>query len=338
MSQLNTFWAHPRTRKLMSAALTILVATILSFLLIRAMPGDFLDLRATELVETQGIPYATAYKIAITQYNYDPNQPLWQQFLSYFGGLLQGNLGTSMTLRIPVSTVLLQALPWTLFLNLLALSLSFTIGTTLGLLLAWRRRSRVFASLMNGLAVVSQAIPDFLIGLLLLVFLGVRLRWFPLRGAYDISVNPGFHLAFMLSVLHHAMLPALAYTLSSVGGWMLSMRASATQVLNEDYLLVAQAKGLKSSRIFGRYLARNAIMPPVTQLAIAFASMISGSIFVEWMFAYPGIGYFFGYALGNRDFTLLQGILLVSTVTMVGANLLADAVYSWIDPRMRSSK
>lgn len=325
-----------RARKLLSALLTILVATVLSFVLIRAMPGNFLDLRASELVETQGIPYATAYKIAISQYNYDPNLPLWKQFVSYFGGLLQGNLGTSMTLRIPVSTVLLQALPWTLFLNLLALLLSFTIGTGLGLLLAWYRRSRLLAGLMNVMAVVSQAIPDFLIGLLLLVFLGVRLRWFPLRGAYDIGVTPGLNLPFVLSVLHHALLPALAYTLSTVGGWMLAMRASATQVLNEDYLLVAQAKGLKQKRIFGRYLARNAIMPPLTQLAIAFAAMISGSIFVEWMFAYPGIGYFFGYALGNRDFTLLQGILLVSTVTMVAANLLADAVYAWIDPRMRS--
>ncbi|MGV3523231.1 MAG: ABC transporter permease [Candidatus Sericytochromatia bacterium] len=326
----------PRTRKLLSALLTILAATLLSFVLIRAMPGDFLDMRATELVEQQGLPYATAYRIASSQYNYDPNLPLWQQFVTYFGGLLQGNLGTSMTLRIPVSTVLLQALPWTLFLNFLALIMSFSVGSTLGLILAWKRRSRILAPFLNGLAVVSQAVPDFLIGLLLLVFLGVRLRWFPLRGAYDISVVPGANLAFVLSVLQHALLPALAYTLSSIGGWMLAMRASATQVLNEDFLLVAQAKGLRQNRIFGRYLARNAIMPPITQLAIAFASMISGSIFVEWMFAYPGIGYFFGYALGNRDFTLLQGILLVSTITMVVANLLADVVYSWIDPRVKT--
>lgn len=326
----------PRLRKWTSALITILAATLISFVLIRAMPGDFLDLRANELMTTQSLPYATAYKIASSQYNYDPNLPLWQQFVSYFGGLLHGNLGTSMTLRIPVSSVLLQALPWTLFLNFLALLLSFSVGTTLGLLLAWKRRSRLLSGLMNGFAVLSQAIPDFLIGLLLLVFFGVRLRWFPLRGAYDISYTPGFNLPFVFSVLQHAILPAMAYTLSTVGGWMLAMRASATQVLNEEYLLVAQAKGLKSKRIFGRYLARNAIMPPVTQLAIAFASMISGSIFVEWMFAYPGIGYFFGYALGNRDFTLLQGILLVSTLTMVVANLLADAVYSWIDPRVKT--
>lgn len=324
-----------RQRKLFSAVVTILAATLLSFVLIRAMPGDFLDLRATELMQQQGLSYQTAYKIASTQYNYDPTVPIWKQFLLYVGNLLRGNLGTSMTLRIPVSQVILQALPWTLFLSLFSLSISFVLGSVLGVLMAWYRKLRWFSSLANGFSVISQAIPDFLFGVLLLVFLGVRLRWFPIRGAYDISVEPGLNLPFVLSVLKHACLPALAYTLASVGGWMLAMRASALQVLSENYIQVAEAKGLKKSRVFVRYLTRNAIMPPVTSLAIAFASMLSGSIFVEWMFAYPGIGYFFGYAIGNRDFTLLQGILLVSTITMVLANLSVDVIYRWIDPRVK---
>lgn len=325
----------PRQRKLLSALITILAATLLSFVLIRTMPGDFLDLRATELVQQQGLPYETAYKIARTQYNYDPSVPIWRQFVFYIGNLLRGNLGMSMTLRIPVSEIIWQALPWTLFLSLLSLSISFSLGMLLGVVMAWYRNKRWLISLMNGFSVISQAIPDFLFGLLLLVFLGVRLRWFPLRGAYDISVEPGLNVPFLLSVLHHAFLPAMAYTLASLGGWMLAMRASSMQVLSEDYIQVAEAKGLKKSRIFLRYLSRNAIMPPVTSLAIAFASMLSGSIFVEWMFAYPGIGYFFGYAIGNRDFTLLQGILLVSTITMVLANLMADVIYRWIDPRVK---
>jgi peptide/nickel transport system permease protein len=332
---MKRFKLKPWQNKLLSGLFTILVATLAAFLLIRLMPGDFLALRATELVEQQGLPYATAYKIASTQYNYDPSVPIWLQFLNYLGGLLQGNFGTSLTLRIPVIAVLWQALPWTLFLSLLSLSLSFSLGISIGILAAWYRHKRWFESLVNGLSVLSQAIPDFLIGLLLLVFLGVRLRWFPLRGAYDISTEPGLNLPFMLSALQHAILPALAFTLASVGGWILAMRAAALQVLSEDYIQVAQAKGLKQNRIFLRYLTRNAIMPPVNSLAIAFASMISGSIFVEWMFAYPGIGYFFGYSIGNRDFTLLQGILLVSTIVMVLANALADLLAAWIDPRIR---
>lgn len=326
----------PWQRKLLANLMTVGVALVLSFVLIRLMPGDFLSLRAQELVQQQGLPYATAYKIASSQYNYDPHMPIWQQFGNYLGGLFQGNLGTSMTLRIPVSAVLLQALPWTLFLSLLSLLLSFSIGVSVGMLSAWYRKVKWFESLVNGFSVLSQAIPDFLFGLLLLVFFGVRLRWFPLRGAYDVATDPGLNAPFLLSVFQHALLPALAYTLASAGGWMLAMRAATLQVMNEDYINVARAKGLKPGRIFIRYLARNAIMPPVNALAIAFASMISGSIFVEWMFAYPGIGYFFGYAIGNRDFTLLQGILLVSTLTMVVANSLADAIYAWIDPRVRS--
>ncbi|MEZ0373845.1 MAG: ABC transporter permease [Candidatus Sericytochromatia bacterium] len=322
--------------QLLSGLLTVIAATLLSFVLIRLMPGDFLAMRANELVEQQGLPYATAYKIASTQFNYDPTVPIWRQFFNYLGGLLQGNLGTSMTLRIPVSAILWQALPWTLFLSLLSLGLSFSLGISIGILAAWYRRKRWFEALVNGFSVLSQAIPDFLIGLLLLVFLGVRLRWFPLRGAYDISTEPGLNAPFLLSALQHALLPAMAFTLASLGGWILAMRAAALQVLSEDYLQVARAKGLKQGRIFLRYLARNAIMPPVNSLAIAFASMISGSIFVEWMFAYPGIGYFFGYAIGNRDFTLLQGILLIATITMVLANAAADALAAWIDPRIRS--
>lgn len=323
-------------RKLIANLMTVGVALVLSFVLIRLMPGDFLGLRAQELVQQQGLSYATAYKIASSQYNYDPNMPIWQQFGHYLGGLLQGNLGTSMTLRIPVSAVLMQALPWTLFLSLFSLVLSFSLGVSVGLLSAWYRRVRWFESLVSGFSVLSQAIPDFLFGLLLLVFLGVRLRWFPLRGAYDVATEPGLNGPFLLSVLQHALLPALAYTFASAGGWMLAMRAATLQVMNEDYITVSRAKGLKPRRIFVRYLARNAIMPPVNAVAIAFASMLSGSIFVEWMFAYPGIGYFFGYAIGNRDFTLLQGILLVSTLTMVVANSLADALNAWIDPRVRS--
>jgi peptide/nickel transport system permease protein len=326
----------PFPRKLLSAGITILAATLLSFVLVRAMPGDFLDLRATEIMQQQGLSYATAYKIASSQYNYDPSVPVWQQFFFYVGNLLRGNLGTSMTLRVPVSQILKEALPWTLLLSLLSLSLSFSVGTIWGVCMVWYRENRWFIRLSNGFSVLSQAIPDFLFGLVLLVFLGVRLRWFPLRGAYDISVEPGLNLAFAGSVLYHALLPTLAYTLASLGGWMLSMRASALQILSEDYIQVAQAKGLKDRRIFAWYLTRNAIMPPVTSLAIAFASMLSGSIFVEWMFAYPGIGYFFGYAIGNRDFTLLQGILLVSTLTMVAANLSVDLIYRFIDPRVKS--
>lgn len=322
-------------KKFLSALLTIFVATILSFVLIRLMPGDFIQLRATELVQQQNIPYETAYKIAKTQYNYDPSIPIYQQFFSYIGGLFSGNFGTSMTLRIPVSTIIFNAIPWTIFLCSVSLLCSFTIGSIFGLIMSWKRKSKILEGIINLLAVITQAVPDFLIGLILLVIFAVRLRWFPLRGAYDMSIIPGFSFEFVSSIFYHATLPVLAFTISTMGGWALSMRASATGVMSEDYINVAKAKGLTESRIFRRYLGKNAFIPILPGLAISFAYMISGSMFIEWMFSYPGIGYFFGYSIGNRDYTLLQGILFLSTVTIVMINYLADFIYALIDPRVK---
>lgn len=322
-------------KKLLSALFTIIVATILSFVLIRLMPGDFIHLRATELVQQQNIPYEIAYKIAKTQYNYDPNIPIYQQFFSYIGGLFTGNFGTSMTLRIPVSSIIFGALPWTVFLCTISLLASFTIGSILGLIMSWKRKSKVLEGVINLLSVITQAVPDFLIGLILLVIFAVRLRWFPLRGAYDMSIEPGFSLEFISSIFYHAALPVLAFTISTMGGWALSMRASATSVMSEDYINVAKAKGLKENRIFRRYLGKNAFIPILPGLAISFAYMISGSMFIEWMFSYPGLGYFFGYSIGTRDYTLLQGILFLSTVTVVMINYLSDFIYALIDPRVK---
>ncbi len=322
-------------RKFLSAILTILVATVLSFVLIRSMPGDFIQMRATELVQQQNIPYNIAYNIAKTQYNYDPNIPIYKQFIEYVGGLLTGNFGTSMTLRIPVSAIIFKALPWTLFLCSISLMISFLIGSTFGLIMSWKRRSKVLESLMNLFSVITQAVPDFLIGLILIVIFAVRLRWFPLRGAYDLSTTPGFNVDFIISILYHVTLPVLAFTISTMGGWALSMRASATSVMSEDYINVARAKGLKENRIFKRYLGKNALIPIIPGLAISFGYMISGSMFIEWLFSYPGIGYFFGYSIGNRDFTLLQGILFLSTVTIVMINYLSDFIYALIDPRVK---
>lgn len=322
-------------KKLLSSILTIFVATVISFFLIRLMPGDFIHLRATELMQGQNIPYETAYTIAKTQYNYDPNVPIYKQFINYVAGLLTGNLGTSMTLRIPVSGIILNALPWTLFLCIMSLFVSFTIGSTLGLFMSWRRKSKVLEGILNLLSVTTQAVPDFLIGLILLVIFAVRLRWFPLRGAYDMSIDPGFSPDFIISVFYHASLPVLAFTISTMGGWALSMKSSATSVMSEDYINVARAKGLKEKRIFRRYLGKNAFIPILPGLAISFAHMISGSMFIEWMFSYPGLGYFFGYSIGNRDYTLLQGILFLSTVTIVMVNYLADFIYALIDPRVK---
>ncbi len=319
----------------LSSITTILVAVFISFFLIRMMPGDFIHLRATEIQLQQSIPYDRAYKIAKAQYNYDPTVPVYKQFFEYVTQLVQGNLGHSLVFRIPVTRVIVKALPWTLFLCSISLFLSFSIGCLFGLVSAYRRREGWIEPVSTFLSVLSQSIPDFIIALILILIFAVNLKWFPFRGAYDMDTIPGFNLAFIAGVLYHAILPVASYLLSTLGVWTLTMKASAMTILSEDFVNVARAKGLKERRILLKYVGRNAVMPLVPGLAISFATMLSSSLFIESLFSYPGIGYFFGFSIANRDFTLLQGILLISIVVVVLSNHVADWIHGLIDPRVR---
>lgn len=322
------------TRRLAIAALTLWLATTFTFVLLRQMPGDILHNWAMQIQAQQGIPYEEARRVAVTLVNYDPDEPVLRQYGRYLSELARGDLGRSLTYRIPVVEILASALPWTLFLTLVSLALSFALGSLLGLLAAWKRRGFLDPAL-SLYATFTQAVPDFLIGVLLLVGFGVVLRWFPLRGAYGLGVDPGWNLAFAADVVHHAMLPALAFALPGVGGWALAMRASAMSVLGEDYLAVARAKGLKTGRILSRYLGRNALLPLVAALPPALGSMLGGTMLVESIFGYPGVGYFLSQAIATRDYPLMQGLFLVFTAATVAGNLLAEAVSRRLDPRLR---
>ncbi|MBU2573866.1 MAG: ABC transporter permease [Elusimicrobia bacterium] len=324
----------PLQKKIFTSLITVFVALSFTFALMRLMPGDIVDEWARELQVQQGLTYQEAYKIATTRLNYDPSVPLPLQYARYIGGLLKGNLGMSLNYRIPVSTIILKALPWTLFVASLALLVSFTVGVFLGMLAAWKRKG-FLDPCVTFYASLTQAIPNFLFALILLVVFAVRLRWFPLRGAYDIDVVPGFNLAFFLSAFHHAVLPVVAFTFQTLGGWALSMRASAMSVLGEDFVMVARAKGLKERRIAVQYVGRNAITPLITSLAIAIGGMLGGAIFIETIFGYPGVGFFFGTAIATRDFTLIQGLFLITTLAIIIANFAADIVYSKLDKRVK---
>ena len=321
-------------RKLLTALLTLWLATTGTFVLLRQMPGDVLHNLALQIQSQQGVPYDDARKQAATLVNYDPDEPLLSQYGRYVTGLARGDLGNSMTYRIPVSEILLSALPWTLFLTAVSLGFSFTLGSLLGLLAAWRRRGPLDPAL-SLYATVTQAIPDFLLGVLLLVILGVTLRWFPLRGAYSLAVDPGLNLPFLVDVLHHVCLPALAFALPGLGGWAMAMRASALGVLGEDYLAVARAKGLTDRRILHRYLGRNAMLPLVAALPPALGSMLGGTMLVESIFGYPGVGYFLSQAIATRDYPMMQGLFLFFTAATVTGNLLAEGVSRRLDPRLK---
>lgn len=320
-------------KALLLAFLTVWVALTFTFVLIRQMPGDLLHNFALNIQATQGVPYDQAREMAKLLINWDPDKPVWDQYTEYIANLAQGELGRSTTYRIPVSTILVAALPWTVFITFLSAAFSFVTGVAMGLWAAWRRGSWLDPAL-TFYATVTQAIPDFLIGVILLLVFGIKLGWMPLRGAYSPETDAGLNLPFVGSLFYHAVLPVLAFSIPAVGNWALSAKASATSVLGEDYLLVARAKGLRPWRILRDYLGRNALLPLVASLATSLGGLLGGSMLIETMFGYPGLGYFLAQSIGTRDYPLMQGLFLLSTVAIVGSNLLAEVISRRLDPRV----
>jgi len=321
-------------KRLVLALLTIVVAALVTFIVIQNVPGDPLYEWAMDMVQTSGLDFETAYKIAAQMYGYNPHEPLLHRLSTYVKRLLRGELGYSMIYRTSVNRIIAKALPWTVFVVSTSLLLSFSLGVVLGTVIAWKRRS-VLDPLVTGYASFTAATPDYVTAMLLLLFFAINLRWFPSKGAYDIGIKPGFTLPFIGNVLHHAALPILSYTLEAVGGWALAMKGSAISVLGEDYIMAAKARGLRDRRIVMAYLARNSILPLITGLAISFGGMFGGSILIETIFNYPGMGWFFSQALMRKDYGMMQGLFLLTITATILANFLADILYARLDPRVR---
>jgi peptide/nickel transport system permease protein len=260
---------------------------------------------------------------------------LWSQYIQYLNNLAHGQLGLSITyFPTPVATVIAQDLPWTLVLVGTSVIISFLIGTLLGVLIAWWRGS-LLDSFLPPLMTFLAAIPYFWFALLALYFLGFVLNWFPIYGGYDLSIAPGWNPDFILSAIQHALLPALTIVVASISGWLLGMRNTMITTLSEDYILLAKAKGLSERRIMLMYAARNAILPNITGFALSLGFVVSGALLTEIVFSYPGIGLALLQAVQNADYALLQGIFLFIAVAVLGANFLADLLYSVLDPRVR---
>lgn len=263
------------------------------------------------------------------------NDPLWIQYFQYLEKLFHGDLGISFTyFPTPVSTVIAQEIPWTLTLIGVSVLISFTLGTLLGAVLSWKRGS-FFDSVIPPLLTFFSAVPYFWLALIALYVLGYTLNWFPLNGGYDTSVTLGLNADFLVSAIQHAMLPALTIVLASIAGWMLGMRNSMITTLTEDYVLLAQAKGLSERRVVFAYAARNAILPNITAFALSLGFVVAGSLLTEVVFSYPGIGFALLQSAQNSDYPLLQGIFLFIALGVLGANFIADLVYVMLDPRVR---
>lgn len=316
--------------------ITIFLTTIMIFFILRLTPGDTVVNYAKSIMSSRpGITYEQAYKEAVDLLNYDPDAPIFQQFGRFLSGLFNGSLGVSIY-RSDVTAALLikQKLPWTLFIATIALLVSFALGTYIGAIMARKRKTKADAAISTVVLVVNS-IPDYLIGLLLIMLFSYDLKLFPTSGNYDIQYVPGFNLPFILNALWHAALPIISLVLASVGGWALQMRSNTIGVLGEDYIYCAKARGLSERVITRKYLKRNALLPLITSLALSFAVLFGGSTLIEGIFNYPGLGQELASRIGLRDYFVVQGILFFSSTIVIIVNFLTDMIYYLIDPRVR---
>lgn len=333
------FGSYP-VRRVFRALITVYLVTTATFVLIRLMPGNPISVLVNDLVSRGTMGYQEAMDYASSMFQVDFSAPLWRQYLDFLGGLLQGDLGRSISsMGTKVTTLIMQFLPWTLFVVTISLCISFALGTLLGMFIAYRRETWI-DHILTIIAAIISAIPNYLIAILLLVFGGVHWGWFDIasmRGSFSPGMKPSFSLYFFADILYHATLPMITYVLTTLGSWMLTMKASTNATLGEDYVTVAKARGLTDGRITMGYVGRNAILPLVTQLAISIGFVVGGSILIESLFVYQGIGKLLSTAVGSRDYPLMQGLFLVITCSVIVANLLADLLYGKLDPRIRLS-
>jgi peptide/nickel transport system permease protein len=262
------------------------------------------------------------------------HQGIIGQYFTYLGDLASGNLGVSYTyFPTSVASVISGTLPWTLVLIGVSTVISFVLGTLLGVVLAWNRGS--WRDAVLPISTFLSSIPYFWFGLVMLLLFSEHAHVFPASGGFSADTTIGFSGSFISSAAYHAVLPALTIVAASIGGWILGMRNMVLTTMSEDYVLLAQAKGLSARRVMFMYAARNAILPSVANFAMSLGFVVSGAILTEVVFSYPGIGYVLFQAVSNEDYPLMQGIFLVITFAVLVANLLADVVYVSLDPRTR---
>jgi len=302
------------------------------------MPGDpglaflaRLQTRNTTLAQLQAVRVA---------FGVNTDMPIWVQYGQYMNNLLHGDLGVSYT-NFPqsVTSVIGEHLPWTIGLLGVAVIVSAVVGTLIGMLVAWRRGSWLDSIVPPFLTFIS-AIPYFWMALALLYLFGFLLGWFPISGGYDVGsdINPGWNMDFLASVSQHALLPIVTLVVGALAGWVLTMRNTMVTTLSEDYVLMAQAKGLPERRVIFNYAARNAILPSITSFAMSLGLIVNGAILTEMVFSYPGIGMTLYNAIEGLDYTLVQGCFLVIAFTVLGANFLSELLYTFLDPRVRQRK
>lgn len=321
-------------RRVLFLLVTLWVAVTVNFFIPRLMPGNPAE---AMMARFHGRINPAALKSLEVAFGVNTHESLFSTYFAYLGNLLHGNLGISLTdFPEPVVQVVMKALPWSLGLVGLTTILGFIIGTGVGALAAWRRGGALDGVLPPTFIVVS-AFPYFFIGMLSIWLFSIVLNWLPLGMGFTTSATPNWSWSFIGDVLVHAILPAFTILITSIGGWILTMRNNTITVVAEDYVKMARAKGIKPSRILWQYAGRNAFLPNLTGFAMSLGFVISGAILVEFVFNYPGVGFMLLQAVENEDYPLMQALFLMITVAVLIAIFASDVLTAILDPRTRSN-
>lgn len=318
-------------------ALVIWAASTIVFFVPRLSPRNAIRERFAELARSGGFsPGDLETLITNMNQQFGLDRPLLEQYWAYLGNIVRLDFGYSLN-RYPstVADIISQALPWTFGLLLVTTILSFVIGNLLGAISAWPRAPRWLRSFATPFVLLT-GVPPVIMGVLLLFFIGFRLKLLPLGGAYSVGIVPSFSFEFAFDMLRHQLLPALALILGSVGGWVLSMRGMGITIQGEDYVNFAEHKGLTGGRIFRDYYLRNTLLPQVTGLALALGTVITSAIIVEGLFGLPGLGTVLNNAIRSNDFPTIYGIVLFITIAIAVLMTVLEFVYPLLDPRVRN--
>jgi peptide/nickel transport system permease protein len=320
-----------RSRWLINRAITSIIvlfaALVINFAIPRLMPGSPVDLLSGGVKLTR-----EARQAIIDRFGLDA--PIWEQFWKYLVNALQGDFGVSFFYYPQsVTKVMMEALPWSLLILLTSLIFQVLIGYYLGVLAAWKAGSKT-DSILQTISLFIFSTPLFWVAMVLLYVFGYQLSWFPLSGAYTIGAFYESAFERVIDIVHHAALPVISLTIAQYASYQLILRNSMVNVLKEHYILTAEAKGLSKRRIKHAHAARNALLPMITFLSLSFAISLGGSVFIETVFSYPGIGKLIFDSVISRDYPLLQGCFFLFSLVVIIANLAVDIMYKYLDPRI----
>jgi len=324
-------------RRIALSFLAWFISISLVFILARMAPGNPAQVILSQCLQ-QNLPYDQCLQRVRMYLGFSPEEPLWQSYIRFVQNLFSRNLGMSIYYRVPVSQIVASSLAWTVFFVSYALAITIVIGVLLGLLMAYYRHKTHFVNSMRAVLSALQAVPNWIMGFILFYYIGYKLQLLPYRGSYAKGVTPGLNIAFISSVLQHYTLPVLAFVLTSFPAWALAMMSIAITVLKDDYVIAARARGIPRRRILWTYVARNSILPIYTNIAISFAYLLTGTVWIENIFQLYGLGNIVGMAVASRDYPLIVGGFLVIITAMILGNLFTDLTYAMIDPRARISE